>query len=79
MLLLSQLQENERTKEIVAGITQMADRLNFNVVAEYVETKEQIDILKNIGCYIYQGYYFAKPQPLDDYLKFIQINQKRRI
>lgn len=70
--LVSQLQKNERTKEIVASITQMADRLHFNVVAEYVERKEQIAILKSIGCYIYQGYYFAKPQPLDEFLKFMR-------
>lgn len=69
--LVSQLQENERTKEIIASITQMAERLHFNVVAEYVESKEQMEILKAIGCYIYQGYYFAKPQPIDIYLQFI--------
>lgn len=70
--LVSQILYNERTKEIIAGIVQMSKRLNFKVVAEYVETKEQVEVLKEIGCYIYQGTYYSRPLPLDAYLEFVK-------
>lgn len=68
--LVKHLLENERTREIIISITQMAERLNFSVVAEFVETKKQIEILKEVGCTIYQGYYYAKAEPLDQFLLF---------
>lgn len=69
--LVKRLLENDRTKEIVVGITQMADRLNFHVVAEFVETKEQVEILKEVGCTIYQGYYYGKAIPLKQFLNYL--------
>lgn len=68
--LVKHLLENERTREIVISITQMAEKLNFNVVAEFVETEKQISILKSVGCTIYQGYYYAKAEPLDKFLQY---------
>lgn len=73
--LINHLLENQRTREIVISITQIANRLNLNVVAEFVETKEQVEVLKDIGCQIYQGYYFAKPEPLDIFIEYIQQKQ----
>lgn len=68
--LVKHLTENDRTREIVMSITQMADKLNFSVVAEFVETEKQINILKSVGCTIYQGYYYAKAEPLDKFLQY---------
>jgi len=68
--LVKQLLHNERTKEIIMSITQVAKRLHFNVVAEFVETQEQIDVLKSIDCHIYQGYYYAKAVPLNDFIQY---------
>lgn len=75
--LVSQILYNERTKEIIAGIVQMSERLNFIVVAEYVETKEQVEVLKEIGCYIYQGDYYARPLPLEKYLEYVKELERR--
>ncbi|MDP4985149.1 bifunctional diguanylate cyclase/phosphodiesterase [Pseudoalteromonas tunicata] len=47
--------------EITAAIIAMAQKLNLNVVAEGVETSEQITFLKNNNCYIVQGYFFSPP------------------
>lgn len=66
--LVKRLLDNDRTKEIIVGITQMSKRLNFHVVAEYVETKEQINLLKDVGCTIYQGWYYGKAEPLETFL-----------
>lgn len=68
--LVKHLLENDRTKEIITSIIQMANRLNFHVVAEFVETLEQKDALKEVGCNIYQGYYYAKAEPLDTFLQY---------
>ena len=55
----------------------MSKRLNFHVVAEFVETREQINILKNVGCSIYQGWYYGKAEPLDIFLyKYLNLNNK---
>ena len=50
-----------KTVEIIAALK---DIYGFSVVAEGVETQEQYDILKKIGHFIIQGYYFSKPEPL---------------
>ena len=47
--------------EITAAIIAMAQKLNLNVVAEGVETIEQMEFLKANNCFVVQGYYFSKP------------------
>ena len=46
--------------------------LNIPVIAEGVETQEQFDLLKKVGCDIIQGYYFSKPVPPEQFEKFIE-------
>lgn len=48
---------------ISAAIIAMATKLKLNLVAEGVETVEQIEFLEQNGCYIVQGYYFSPPLP----------------
>lgn len=48
---------------IVSTIISMSDILNFNVIAEGVETKEQLMLLRNKGCREVQGYFYSKPLP----------------
>ena len=47
--------------EIIRSIVDIAKVLKMKTVIEGVETKEQVDILREIGCNLAQGYYFAKP------------------
>lgn len=56
---------------IVDAIISMAHSLKFKVIAEGVETKEQWEFLKNHGCDEVQGFYFSKPMPPDDLIRFI--------
>ncbi len=67
MRFLSKTENPERSKCIMASIVRMAKWLKMTVTAEGVETKEQLDFLKSIGCECIQGYYFAKPMPVEEY------------
>ena len=49
----------------------IADLLEVPIIAEGVETKEQMELLKNMGCEVIQGYYFSKPVPPEEFEKFI--------
>ena len=53
-------------KEIVASITGLAASLNLTVLAEFVETKEQKEMLHSIGGNCYQGYLYSKAVFLDE-------------
>lgn len=57
---------NERSCSIVESIVKLGKQLNFKVVAEFVETKEQYDILKKMGCDFFQGYLYYKDMPISD-------------
>ena len=45
----------------------MANKLELGLLAEGVETKEQVDLLRSIGCDQVQGYYYAAPMPPDEF------------
>ena len=62
----------ERKASILNAVIQMSKELKLKVVAEGVETREQADYLKRIGCDIAQGYLFAKPMPTEDYIKLLE-------
>ncbi|MZQ82745.1 EAL domain-containing protein [Paenibacillus sp. 5J-6] len=58
--------ENNNDKAIVATIISMAQHLNMDVIAEGIETKEQLDILMDNDCKKIQGYYYSRPLPARD-------------
>ena len=53
---------------IISSMVQMTKWLNTPVIAEGVETIEQADYMKSIGCYYIQGYLYAKPVKKDEFL-----------
>ncbi|MEK1852088.1 MAG: EAL domain-containing protein [Phyllobacterium sp.] len=55
------LAEGSRSSIIVAAIMDIANRLNMRVVAEGIETLDQVRHLCELGCNLGQGYYFGKP------------------
>jgi diguanylate cyclase (GGDEF)-like protein/PAS domain S-box-containing protein len=52
---------------IVQTIVAMTETLGLNVIAEGVETREQMEYLEHRGCHAFQGYFFGKPQPLPEF------------
>ena len=57
---------------IVDAIIQMAHRLKMDVVAEGVESKQQVELLREMGCDYIQGFYYSKPLPMNELLEFLQ-------
>jgi len=51
----------ERSRFILETVIKLSKQLNMEIIAEGVETKEQVDFLTGLGCDIFQGYYFDKP------------------
>lgn len=57
---------------ILEQVVSMADKLDLGLLAEGVETKEQIDLLQSIGCDQVQGYYYAKPMPEEEFFELLK-------
>jgi EAL domain-containing protein (putative c-di-GMP-specific phosphodiesterase class I) len=53
-------------KAIISNIIAIAANLNMEVVAEGVETPEQIELLQSLGCRVMQGYYYGRPMPVNE-------------
>ena len=64
--------DDEEDKIIVQTIISMAHSLGFNTVAEGVESKKHMELLKNMDCDELQGYHYTKAIPKDDFTKFMQ-------
>ncbi|MFU8789319.1 MAG: EAL domain-containing protein [Methylobacter sp.] len=58
--------------EIASTIIAMGHMLGFKVLAEGVETAEQLAFLKDKGCNAYQGYFKSKPVPADEFIKLLR-------
>ena len=58
---------NERNRTLVRHMISMAVDLNFRVICEGVETAQDVEFLRAVGCDMAQGYYFARPMPIDEF------------
>ncbi|MEG0450106.1 MAG: EAL domain-containing protein [Lysinibacillus sp.] len=61
---------------MIAAIISLAHALNLEVVAEGVESEEELEILRNYGCEYVQGYYFSKPLSVKDFQEVILQSKK---
>jgi len=73
--LILDMMENTRSEEIISSIISLSQSIGFRIIAECVETKEQIEKLESLGCFVYQGYYFSPPLPLKEYLQRMKKEQ----
>lgn len=60
-------QDRERNETVVSCVLQMARLLHMNTVAEGIETVEQAERLRKMGCDYIQGYVFARPMPAEEF------------
>ena len=63
---------NDVSRVIIRSTVRMAKNLGLKTLAEGVETREQMEFLKGIGCEKAQGFYYGKPQPLGDTMKHME-------
>lgn len=70
--LVRQMLDNDRSQNIISGIQKMANPLNYELIAEYVETAEQREMLKSLGCNIYQGALYSWPIPMEELEAFFK-------
>jgi EAL domain-containing protein (putative c-di-GMP-specific phosphodiesterase class I) len=66
------LTNDENDQVIIRTIINTAHSLNLKVIAEGVETEEQLSFLKKEGCNHYQGYFFGKPVPINEFENMLQ-------
>lgn len=64
---VSHVTENKEDQAIVQTIISMSHTLGLNVIAEGVETREQMKLLEQCGCLNYQGYLFSRPLPVNEF------------
>ena len=69
MKFLKDSERNMKSGIIIKNIINMSEELNIATLTEGVETAKQFEILYAMGCKLYQGYYFSKPVPLEDFEK----------
>lgn len=71
---IADIVRDRNDEAIVASILSMAESLNLKVVAEGVETKGQLELLREMGCEEVQGYYFSKPLPPEEVAELLKKN-----
>lgn len=68
----SQKFNNSKGEKVITSVIRMAKWLHLPSIVEGVETLEQVDFLKCIGCEYAQGFYYAKPMPIVEYEAFLE-------
>ncbi len=67
MMFLYKTKDQSKAQTILQTIINLSGQLGIPSVTEGVETAEQLDMLVNMGCSLFQGYYFAKPMPVSEF------------
>jgi EAL domain-containing protein (putative c-di-GMP-specific phosphodiesterase class I) len=76
---ISRIDTDLATHEIVRVIVMLAHGLHLKVVAEGVETQAQVDLLKDIGCELAQGYFYSKPVAADTIEQLLHSNSATNV
>ena len=69
---IKNITQDEHDKALTEAIIVMAHKLGMSTIAEGVETKDQIEILKSFGCDYIQGFYFSAPVPKEEFDRLLE-------
>ena len=75
MAFIRKTANNARAQTIVRQVVSLAKELGMVSLTEGVETKEQFDSLAEVGCQLYQGYYFARQMPAEEFERQLEENR----
>ncbi|PKI16386.1 putative bifunctional diguanylate cyclase/phosphodiesterase [Colwellia sp. 12G3] len=68
---VANIAQSSESAAIASMIISLGKTLKMNVLAEGVETIEEFNCLKDLGCYHYQGFYFSTPLPFDEFIRLL--------
>ena len=69
---IDEIMATKRGRIIIENSVSMSKQLGLSVVAEGVETREQVEFLKAINCDVAQGYYYSKPVPAEEFERLLR-------
>lgn len=72
------IETSEKDRRLVEAMVAMAHAMDLEVIAEGVETPQQLDLLQRMGCDQGQGYYFSRPQPEDRLTRWLKSRPLKR-
>ena len=69
--LVRNIVHSETNRNIVDSIVALGNKLGIKVIAEFVETQEEVDVLHSLGCCWYQGYLYSKPVSFEQFVSYL--------
>ena len=69
--LIDMASSHQKGKEVLSSTAAMVKKLGFKMVAEGIEEKEQVEMLRPLGIHYIQGYYFSRPLPEAQFLEYL--------
>lgn len=69
------IHKDAENRSIVRMIIALAENLEMSILAEGVEGREELQVLNELGCSQYQGYYFNRPLPFDELFELLAVKQ----
>ncbi len=66
-----------RSRKVLESIIKMAQKLGMTTITEGTETKEQVAMLADMGCEMFQGFYYSKPVPVEEFEEYVRKANKR--
>lgn len=71
--------ENGKAKHVMEAAIHMIHGMNLEIVSEGIETKEQYQTMEDLGISHIQGYYFSKPLPEEEFIRFLEDSLRRNV
>ena len=68
---ISNYDTNEFDRLLILTVKEISNSLNLEIIVEGIETPQQLDFIKQIGCHYYQGYYHSKPMSISKIHEFL--------
>ena len=69
---VSNIHDDHYNQSIASMVVSLTQSMGIDILAEGVETEQEFNCLRDLGCYLYQGYYFSRPVPYSDFLALLE-------